>query len=506
MLSSPLVQIRVDESKDIHILTHIPAAENKIDLFSWKPPATSKADQLLDTLFFLRFIPSTSSNPNKVDRCHLSLCASPESLLFVDTETGILGLTSAISTASVFNISRQSVWNQQTPPSYTISVVGDYGTGNRGTLVLHKRSRRAAFVNLDAAADEPMQASITLQYIPLSPPIDGAGNKETRSVFLRLYNVGKGTFAVSKPNCAVGAATGADQGWDMFRLDRHPNETGGRLLGPRLTPLVMTAIGRKQSTLVLTSGNFLYDPSAEDDYLKVDLLRLDEKSVSRANAIALRTTKGYFSMLSVTNRSRDVTLISNKGSINEEWRLYLALPSETELRAPRVSITNLNKGIRRICSEIQLTTSLDFAFKVLTDYKTYSNFLEDCIESEIIDQHSPTDFNIRMVQTSTFLKLTIPTVSTMRVKLKPAKYRAEQSLISGSGIRHYEGACAIIPLTENRNARQYTGVQQCRVLTVVDVATSLPTPGFLVEGLLTNTTEQTLHQTKSEIERRANEA
>lgn len=508
MLSSPLVQIRVDESRESYILTHTPIAENDADLFSWKTPASSKTDQLLNTLFFVRFTPSTSASTNKADQCHLSLGLSPNSFLCVNTETGIPGLTSDISIASVFNISRMSSWDPQTPPSYTVSVVSDDGIANKGTLILNKRSRRAVFVNLDAASmtapatNEPVQASVSFQFIPISTPINGSENREINSIFMRLYNVGKGTFAVSKPDCAMGAGIAADQGWDMFRLDRHPNETGGRLFDPRLSPLKVTAIGRRQPILGLTSGMFLCEPNANDEFLKVEINRLDEKSVSRANAVILSTSSGYFSMEAVTSRSRDITLIPKKNSVNEEWRLYLALPSEVELHLPRITLTALNKGIRRICSDFQVVTSLDLAYKAFTDYNEYSNILTDCTECEIIEEHSPTDQTIRIIQASTFLKLTISTVSTLGVKKYPSKHRVDLSFIKGTGVKHYKASWAVVPIMEDNYARKYPGMQQCRITSVIEAATTIPAPGFLLENLINSSSQRLMGEMKAEIEKR----
>lgn len=582
-LSSPLIQVRLDDDKESFILTHAPSVHYPAHPLCWANPTASSTSALLPhTLFFIRFIPTTASS--KVDRCHLALGVSPNNWLCLDPDTCHVGLSSDVSTASVFSISSTSSWEYRKPPSYIISVADGDDNGKDSTdpkdkcvLALYKESRRAAFINLSASAtksaakesanDQPIQTSITLQYIPLSPalcipndlnvdrpssstmkknsrehtprtvlPMLSSGQKsipdddnysnydgdnahikneldvtmskacqQVRSVHLRLYNVGKRTFVVSKPDCAVRAATASDHGWDVFRMDRYPDENAGRLFDSSSTPLHLTTLGKKQSAFgLMGSGQAVptHDSNTDGERLDVDVLRFDDMNETRANAVALHTRKGYLSMASVTGRNRDITIIPEKNCVDEEWRLYLALPSDNEIRVPRVTVTGMKNGIRRVRGEMQVMTTLDLAYDVITDYSGFKHFLNDIIDGEIVETHTPTNFTVRMVQSHTFLMLTIPMSMTLRVQQYPSAHKVDLELISGVGIKYYKGTWSVVPVNQDGQGTKHEGAQQCRVSCVIDAATLVPAPGFLLDNLMSHAAETNLKQLQEECKRR----
>lgn len=495
MASFPVFQIRLGEGNNCNILVHTPEAA---DLFSWQNAASSKSEILPQTLFAVQFISTT--NPAELNNCHISLGVSSDSFLSVDAGTGAIGISSDSSTASIFQISSISNWSHQKPPAYNISVVGDDGSA-KSTLGLDTKTRRAAFVS---ALDQAVQASVNLQYVPLSTPIND--DHDTQSVFLKMFNHAKGAYAVSKPgNHIVASNKNEDKGWDIFRFDHIPNEKACSMFDARLSPFTVMDTGGRNSVKVAMAEMLIHQLDSPRQPSKVEIIGLDEKSVSRANAVSVRSSSGYFSMEKVTNRNRDVTIVAGNGSANEEWSLYLALPSDVEVSKPRVSVTGIPKGIRRVCSEIQLATSLELAYEVITDYADYKNFVSDCTESEITEEQTPTEFKTRMVQTTTFLRLSIPSVTNMQHRLDPTQFKVKIDLISGQGIRHYDGLWWVAPLKEDDDAMDYDGEQQCRICYVIEGATSLPTPGFLLDPLLHNASERLMNELKAEIMKRANE-
>lgn len=130
--------------------------------------------------------------------------------------------------------------------------------------------------------------------------------------------------------------------------------------------------------------------------------------------------------------------------------------------------------------------------------------ISDCTESYITEQQTPTEFNPRLVQTSSFLNLTIPRTSTLPVRLDPLQFKAKLDLINGTGLRHYEALWFAAPVTDDVDGMDYDGKHKCRIFSVAECSPSIRAPYFLLYSLMKTSMEGFVNEMKAEIMKRAN--
>lgn len=481
LLSAPLVRIRFTR----HRRHELVLAHDHSPLFPDQPVAwVDPADvPLSTTLFFLHFDPS---NPQRSDRARIATAAPvhpfPRAWLTVNRDTGIVTLTSSELLATVFELRSPNPASSTPYVSFKcVCTPGPY-------LTIHRRSMRARV----CAPSPGHSESFLINHVPLPPNLDQFphNNQPLDSTMLLAYNTIRSCplriqskpfnwFLTSKPSTPLASSHGNDSGWDGFTLEYDSPTRSVRIRDSRGLYLTFTP----DLNQLIAKPHHLSNSAFHNERFRIELQ-------PKHDLVAISTRKGY---LSATRNGRLVLSQNTLPNERECFYLRIALPSMMDQRTPRLRLRVREGGARHIDASIIVPTTAEIGYQVISDYEGFQNFINDASHSSILERSSPTELVVRMVQTHTFLMLTIPMSMTLNVVENPERNTIVMDLKSGLGVKEYKGRWQAIERPDGR----------CLLRCALVATSSVPAPGFLMDGLMTHAMYSTMEQLRVECIRRS---
>lgn len=295
---------------------------------------------------------------------------------------------------------------------------------------------------------------------------------------VRIQSRALGWFLASRPGADVGGARGKDVGWDGFVIEYDSATRSARLRDSRGFYLVFAP---DMNALVA---------AAEEDAPVVRGERFVLQILEGDDRVVLKSRKGYLSA------RRGGKIVLSKDTLpgnREQFYLRQALPSMMDESQPRLRLRVFAEGARQIEASVMVPANASVAYEVLCDYDGFSEFIDDASESRVIERRSETELNVMMVQCHSFLMLTIPMSMELSVLEKPEDRIVTMDLIKGMGVKQYKGVWQVVERSDGR----------CQIRCTLLAATSMPAPGFLVDGLMTHAMRSTMEQLRVECIRRS---
>lgn len=450
-----------------------------------------------NSLFFIHFHTSHPTNP---DKARLATAHYPYKWITIAyAPLGRLGFTESKQRATLFNV--QTISNNNNGggiDQYILSVDNEQGESLLVDNFLSDGKKRAKICgSYDTHDDNRLArvAVISFEYIPLPPllncSVDTIDKITLNSIYdkyriatVRIYSIYRNCFLISKPDVPLSLfQSSSDSGWDIFQVQYCCHTKTIRILDTTNTPLRFTN----------SYDGIMSNVSVNDDINNGEPFEIEIPTRTGTNIlpIYLKSRKGYLS----TNRRNNKLKFNSKKTENEQFSFQLCLPSSTTNESkPLVNLIHLPNGTRNIKASIKIPKcEITTAFQVLTDYNNFDKFISDASESEVMNQKSSTEMTIRMVQSHSFLWLTIP----MQMILNVVQYTEEaiihMDLVKGFGVKQYKGVWSVVN-DDNRDG----------IIVGIDLkaATSVPAPGFLVDGLMTGALTESLKEIRQECMRR----
>lgn len=491
LLSAPLVRIRsLRPRKNPIVLAHHPDPLHPDEPLGWIQPSEAPLE---NTLFFLHF---DSSDPQHPDRARIATASpsrnSPRAWLIIDPKTGVVNLTACEIAASVFHLQPATSLHPAAVTLECTCTSGQY-------LSVHSDTKRARISSNDITPAE----MFLITNVPIPPTLNiksphqipndytmALAYQSTRSSPVRIQSTALGWFLSSKPAAPLASASQNDSGWDGFTIEYDSFTRSARVRDSRGLYIgfdsffesfaACTDVAHDSST-VDSEYSLLPRPRAE---------RFILETIGDDDRVVLRSRKGYLSV------RRGGKVVLSKDTIprrREQFYLHLALPSMMDQSTPRLRLRHSPGGARQIEASVLVPASADIGYQVLCDYNGFHEFLTDASESRILDRTSPTEFTVLMVQCHTFLMLTIPMSMVLNVIETPENRKVAMDLNRGLGIKEYKGVWHAVEKPDGRC------LLKCSLL----ASTSVPSPGFLMDGLMSHATHTTMVQLRAECIRRS---
>lgn len=364
-------------------------------------------------------------------------------------------------------------------------------------LFLMSRSNRIPGLLLrrsDAAADscsylsaDPGRGSVALQgradavQTQWTLNVAAGARGTARRTRVRIQAARNGQFLSCTPGEHVRCARGRDEGWDVFELLEEPTGGGVILHDISGAPLVLA---KDMSGLCARCAE-----DEEKDAERVVMETVADGDGVDDDRVTLRSSKG---LLSVT-RGGDVRFLEQKrAGRNEQFALRLALPSMYDHNTPRKYLRHKEGGLRVIEASVNVPVDAKTAYEVVTDYENFSRFVEDAADSEVLERKEDGELRVRMVQSHSFLVLTLNIGMELEVHEFPEEGRVTMEMKKGFGVRKYGG----------KWTAKDNGSGSCLLTVEISAAPSLPAPGFLIDGVISHATSATLSQVRAECIRR----
>lgn len=208
--------------------------------------------------------------------------------------------------------------------------------------------------------------------------------------------------------------------------------------------------------------------------------------VDETDRVTLRSRKGYLSA-----RRGGVITISQETQPGprETFCMRLAMPSAMDESAPSLRLRHYPKGLREIEASVVVPADAALAYDVLRDYDDFHRFIKDCSHSALVSRNEEDgSLEVEMVQTHSFLVLSISMHMHLRVREDNADHKIYMQFIRGFGVKSYDGVWHAMERSDGR----------CTVRVRVSSAPSVPAPNFLVDGVMTHAVTATLEQIRTE--------
>lgn len=490
LLSGPLVRIRCMRRRHKPVvLAHYPDPLYPDEPIGWVDPTSVP---LSATLFFLHF---DTSDPQRSDKARLATAApaktTPRAWLALDPKTGLVSLTVSELQAAVFELRvSDTAMDSAHVTLHCPCAVGRY-------LSVHADTKRARVCAASAAQSE----TFLINNMPLPPtlrtdnecrPSDctmAMAYDAIRSSPVRIQS-SYGWFLASKPGAPVTAACNRDSGWDGFSIEYDSATRSAKLRDSR--GLYLTFSSQFDKLVAVP------DQSSESDGLEErclgDMSKKPESfyvhTVADDDRVVLMSRKGYLS----AKRDGQVVLSKNtRHGRNEQFHLRLALPSMMDQSKPRLRLRVCPDGARQVEASVVVPAPARIAYQVLCDYDGFADFIQDATESRVLERMSDTELTVLMVQSHTFLILTIPMKMVLNVLENPEKSSVCMDLKHGLGVKQYHGKWQAVEQGDGKS------LVKCSLI----ANSSVPAPGFLLDGLISHATIDTMEQIRKECIRRS---
>lgn len=491
LLSGPLVRIRaVRPRRRSVVLAHYPDHLYPDEPVGWVDPAEVPFHQ---TLFFLHI---DTSDPQRPDRARIATAApsdtTPRAWLALDPKTGVISLTVSELSAAVFNVRVSPTRRHGAEVTLQCTcTAGSY-------LSVHEDTMRA---RVNANSVTPSERFL-INNVPLPPTLSPSSDDQpphdctmavaynaTRSSPLRIQSRAFGWFLSSKPGAPLASSSSKDAGWDGFTLE-YDSPTRSALL--RDSRGLYLGFNSEMDKFVAATdpGNELDTATNEHRCTGGGHERFAVETVGEDDRVVLRSRKGY---LSARRGGSIVISQDTEPGRREQFYLRQALPSMMDQSTPRLRIRTVPGGARQVEASVLVPAPVSIAYDVIRDYAGFSQFLTDASESRIVQRRSPTELTVLMVQCHTFLVLTIPMTLVLDVIENHDRRILLMNLKSGLGVKEYKGRWEAIERPDGR----------CLIRCTILAASSVPAPGFLLDGLMSHATQKTMEELRTEAIRRS---
>lgn len=456
LLSAPLIRLRAFH-QDL-VLAHYPDPLRPDEPLGFVP---SSQPPLSASLFYLHLDHSDPANP---DRIRLATAAAPRAWLAVDYKSGSLFLSVSELAATIFSL--------QPNGSTGISLSCVCAAGRYLSV-----AGRARISGSTLGSTE----TFVLNVVPESPTLgnevmDGTMKRAYERVsesHVRIQSKAFGWFCASPPGCDVGRGGGKEVGWDGFTLEYDCATKSARVRDSRGSYI---GFNRDMNGLMADTG------SGTGELFGVEIVGPDDR-------VQLRSRKGY---VSVKRGGRVVLSQSTLPGKREQFYLRLALPSMMDESRPRLRMRTCDGGARQVEASVTVPAQADVAYQVLCDYEGFCNFVRDASESRILERTGERTLKVLMVQCHSFLMLTIPMRMELDVVEYPEDKKVSMNLLKGFGVKLYRGVWQAVETPDGR----------CQMKCSLTASTSVPAPGFLLDGLISHATKSTMEQLRVECIRR----
>lgn len=472
LLSAPLVRLR--SPRQNLVLAHHLDPLYPDEPLGWLNPSIP---QFHSTLFFLHLDSSDNGHP---DRARLATAQPPRAWLTVDHKTGFITLTVSEFAAAVFDV-KIAAANSAKVAEVTLAcscAVAKYFSARTDSM-------RARICANSVGSSE----LFVINHIPLAPTLEDEGEPPVDCTMMEAYKAPRfspvriqsralGWFLASKPGADVGGATGRDVGWDGFVLEFDSATRSARLRDSRGWYLTFSP---QMDAIVAAAAE---EPNA------VMGERFVLKTVGGDDRVVLKSRKGYLSA------RRGGKIVLSKDTLpgkREHFYLRLALPSMMDESQPRLRLRVSAEGARQIEASVLVPTNAAVAYEVLCDYDGFCKFIGDVSDSKVLERRSGTELTVLMVQSHSFLMLTIPMTMELSVVEKPEDCIVTLDLVKGWGVRQYKGVWQAVERSEGR----------CQIQCTLLASTTVPAPGFLIDGLMSHAMRSTMEQLRTECVRRS---
>lgn len=481
--------IRIRHEKTGRLLTHsasLTRAGRTDALFL----SSSSEPHDVDSLFFVHFAPPDDANDEDTTANVLRLATArpPRAWLASPQTEGALVLAHSRSSGAKF----LAIPNGPYAVALRIQPVGiSAGSSARPQLSASPDREGTVFVSTEPTS---AKSRFALNVVPLletnilhaeahnngdgDPTVSSVLSK-TRRTPIRLQCCSRGgSFLAALPGERVRLAKADDVGWDVFTLE-YDIRTGTAL------------IRDSQGSALQFTDDFSGLTPAEN---KKPGERFTVEEVSGADGggddrVTLRSRKGYVS----TRRGQVFLERERKPCRTESFWMRLALPSMADMSKPIRRLKRLANGVRQIEASVEVPVDAKLAYDVVTDYDGLSRFVEDAAESKVVERFEENHLHVRMVQSHTFLVLTLNLGMTLDVRESPEENSVSMEMIKGFGVKEYNGSWKATQKDDNR----------CLLTCILRAAPALPAPAFLIDGVIMHATCATLTQLRVECVRRA---
>lgn len=304
-----------------------------------------------------------------------------------------------------------------------------------------------------------------------------AAAKAARSIPVRVQAEKSRAFLACVPGERVRATRAADSGWNTFRLE--------------LDARTGTAVLRDARRAALRFTRDFNGLCAGEAGERGERFVVEDVGGGCDDRVRLRSRKGYLSVL----RNGEVRLERERSpGPREMFWLRLALPSMLEHSEPRRSLRKEPGGTRVVEASVEVPTDAETAYEVISDYEGFVNFVEDAAESGVLERTDERHLRVRMVQSHSFLVLTLNLAMIMDVEESPEEGKVCMEMVSGFGVKEYKGVWQAVPKGGD--------AESCVLSCVLRATPAFPAPAFLVDGIITHATCATLAQLRVECLRR----
>lgn len=147
-------------------------------------------------------------------------------------------------------------------------------------------------------------------------------------------------------------------------------------------------------------------------------------------------------------------------------------------------------GVRVVSTFVELPVDSNRTYDVICDFEALPHFVKDASECTILERYDLQHLRLRIIQSHSFLLLKLNLALDLDVHQFPN--RITMDLISGFGVKQYHGVWSVT----RKHAHACTLAFQLRA------KLAFPAPPFLVDGIITRATCDTLAQIRDECIRR----
>lgn len=455
--------------------------------------------------FFLHF---DSTDDERPDRARIATAApssdSPRAWLILDHSTGVITLTASELKAAVFDVVVSS--SSSGANSASVSLLCPCSAGRY--LSVHSPSRRARVCALSATDAE----TFLINNVPLPPTLEldpdaaspydftmAEAYRSTRVSPVRIQSYARNCFLASSPGAPLASAGKKESGWDGFTLEYDSETQSARVRDSRGLYLAFgsdlrsfAAMGDAAEGGVSHGGVAGGDKNCgatwntscrRPERFAINLVGDDDR-------VTLRSRKGYMSC----RRAGTITIAeSTTPGRHEHFYLRQALPSMMDQSSPRVRLRVLAGGVRELGASVIVPANADIAYDVLADYDGFSEFIEDAAESRILERRDAHELTVLMVQSHTFLVLTLHLSMVLDVTEDPTKRVVTMNMKRGLGVKTYKGTWHAVVRSDGK----------CLVCCSLLAAPAVPAPGFLIDGVMAHAISTTMEQIRTECIRRS---
>lgn len=470
LISAPLVRLR-------HVRTKTALSHETDVMYPEEPLCFSKHTTDPSALFYLHFI---ELNRARLATAH-QRANEPRAWIALDAKTGAFVLTDSERSAVMFEI---RALHTQSPAQ--VALVAPCAAGRYLTAGACARRARVCAQQIRTLE------MFVLNCIPLAPTLGlpvqndatiAAACATQRDCPVRIQSVAMKCFLASSPGMPVAAAASNESGWDAFVLEYDCATRSASIRDSR--GLYLTFTSDFQSLIAASPNVHTHESVAckRPERFVVDLCGDDDR-------ITLRSRKGY-----VSCRRGGVVYLSKdtRASRRQHFYLRIALPSMMDQSSPSLRLRNRADGVRHVEATVSVPASVQVAYEVLRDYNGFYKFISDAVESRILETHDNNRYTMRMVQSHSFLILTLHLSMILDVVEDPERLSVSMDMKRGLGVKVYKGTWSAIPRADGR----------CTIRCSLMAAPAIPAPRFLVDGVITHATAASMEQVRTECIRRS---